>query len=256
LEIEKNDMAQRIESRELRKSLGGKEREDPVRWSLLFPSTPGGRQDRAPQGAQRRRTEKFAGFLRILIVAGFFGAASFFLLKLAYLGVMAATGIGGALLLTFSIYLRRRFGERIPTSFLFLLLGAIEVDALGNYFHLYGKPFGPVQYDEFAHMLCSALVTPVVIWILQSSAKRGGYRLPLGLITVIAVAMIFSLCGFYEIIELWDERYFHGKRIWGPYDTSNDLQQDLIGTLAGAALAYLVLKPKHSSAKQPDRLAP
>jgi hypothetical protein len=142
-----------------------------------------------------------------------------------------------------------------PDKFPLLLLGAIEVDALGNYFHLYGKPFGPVQYDEFAHTLCSALVTPAVIWILQSSAKRGGYRLPLGLITVIAVAMIFSLCGFYEIIELWDERYFHGKRIWGPYDTSNDLQQDLIGTLAGAALAYLVLRPKHSSAKQPDRLA-
>src|SRR5687767_51268 len=112
-------MAQRIENRELGKSLEGIGRENPLRWSLLLPSKPGGCQDRAPQRGQRRRTEIFAGFVRILIVAGLFGAASFFLLKLAYLGVMAATGIGGALLLTFSIYLRRRFGERIPTSFLF-----------------------------------------------------------------------------------------------------------------------------------------
>lgn len=255
VEIKKTDMAQRIENSELRKSLGGMRRGNPARWSLLCRSTPDRRQGQTAQGAERGRKANFAGFVEILIVAGFFSAASAFLLKLAYLGVMAATGIGGVLLLTFSIYLRKRFGEKIPTRFLFLLLGAIEVDALGNYFHLYGKPFGPLQYDEFAHMLCSALVTPGIVWILQSSAKRGGYRLPLGLITILAVAMIFSLCGFYEIIELWDERYFHGKRIWGPYDTSNDLQQDLIGTLAGAALAYALLRPKASTANQSDCLA-
>lgn len=57
-----------------------------------------------------------------------------------------------------------------------------------------------------------------------------------------AVAMLFSMSGFYEIIELWDERYFHGKRIWSPHDTANDLQWNLIGAVIGVALSYAVLK--------------
>jgi hypothetical protein len=91
-------------------------------------------------------------------------------------------------------------------------------------------------------MLCSALVTPIVIWVLQTGIERGGYRLPPGLIAVFAVALLFSMSGVYEIIELWDERYFHGKRIWSPHDTPNDMQWNLIGAVIGAALSYAVLK--------------
>jgi uncharacterized membrane protein YjdF len=186
----------------------------------------------------------FAEFLRGLILAALFIAASAFLLNLAYLGVFVATGICGALLLAFYAYIHWRRRVKLPIIHILLMLGAVEVDTLGNYFHLYGRPFGPMQYDEFSHMLCSALVAPVVMWLLQTATERGDYRLPLSLVAVIAVAMIFSFCGFYEIIELWDERYFHGKRIWGPYDTSNDLQWDLIGAVAGAALAYAALRLK------------
>ncbi len=33
-----------------------------------------------------------------------------------------------------------------------------------------------------------------------------------------AATIVFSLSAIYEIIELWDEIYFGGQRIWGPYD--------------------------------------
>ena len=180
--------------------------------------------------------------LEFLIVAALFVAASAFLLKLAYLSVLSATVIGGSLSLTFYAYMRWRHGIRIPVVLLLLMFVAVEADALGNYFRLYGEPFGPIQYDEFSHMLCSALITPIVIWLLQTGIERGGYRLPPGLIAVFAVALLFSMSGFYEIIELWDERYFHGKRIWSPHDTPNDLQWNLIGAVIGAALSYAVLK--------------
>ncbi len=61
-----------------------------------------------------------------------------------------------------------------------------------------------------------------------------------------AIALLFSVSGFYEIIEVWDERYFHGKRIWSPYDAPNDLQWDLTGAVIGAALTYAILKKSHS----------
>jgi uncharacterized membrane protein YjdF len=54
--------------------------------------------------------------------------------------------------------------------------------------------------------------------------------------------MMFSLASFYEIIELWDELYFSGQRIWGPYDTATDLQWDLCGIILGTLLANLALK--------------
>jgi hypothetical protein len=180
--------------------------------------------------------------LRYLLGGAFFVVTAFFLLKLAYLSVWVATAIGVWLSLAFHCYVRQMFGVRGSVVWLLPMLGAVEVDALGNYFHLYGKPFGPMQYDEFSHMLCSALLTPAAVWAVKAGFERGGHRLPLGLIAPIAASALYSICGFYEVIELWDERYFRGRRIWGPYDTSNDLQWDLIGVAAGALLAYAMAK--------------
>ena len=56
---------------------------------------------------------------------------------------------------------------------------------------------------------------------------------------------VFTLAGFYEVIELWDDKYMHaspGWRIHGPYDTANDLQWDFIGMGVGAILSYFVLR--------------
>ncbi len=63
-------------------------------------------------------------------------------------------------------------------------------------------------------------------------------ELPLALLLLI----VFSLSAVYEIIELWDEVYFGGKRIWGPYDTATDLQWDLCGIIVGTLFACLLLR--------------
>lgn len=178
----------------------------------------------------------------MLFVAALFIAGAAFLLKVAYLNVLTATFFGVLVLLAFYGYVRWKYGVRVPWTLLLLVLGAVEVDALGNHFRMYGRAFGPVQYDEFAHMLCSVLVTPVVVWLLRAGMEYGGWRLPLRLITVFAIALLFALSGFYEIIELWDERYFGGQRIWSPHDAPNDLQWNLTGILIGAVTAYAVLK--------------
>ena len=136
-----------------------------------------------------------------------------------------------------------------------LVFGALQIDALGNYFRMYGHQFGPVQYDEFSHLMVQVLVTPVIVWLARTVLERVGYPLPLTLSAFFAGTTIFSLSAFYEIIELWDEVYFHGQRIWGPHDTANDLQWDLCGIVVGTLLAHVVLRIIQASSKSTVRYA-
>lgn len=182
--------------------------------------------------------------LELPIVAALFIAGSAFLFKLAYLPLMVGTGLGILLLLAFYVYVKQRYDVRVPLLLLLLVQASIEVDALGNYFHRYGGPFGPIQYDEFAHFSVQLCVAPIVVWLLREGIVRFGYRLPLGLIAFFSITILFSLSGFYEILELWDDQSHPvpGMRIHGAYDTPNDLQFDLAGIVLGVMVTYVVMK--------------
>jgi uncharacterized membrane protein YjdF len=174
------------------------------------------------------------------------GAA--FLLKMCYLSFAFNCIFGIVFLGGFYTYVTRRHGIHIPLSLIGLVFTALQVDALGNYFRMYGRKFGPMHYDEFSHMAVQVLITPVIIWLVGHVLARMGYKLPLMLIVFFATTMMFSLSACYEIIELWDEVYFGGQRIWGPHDTANDLQWDLCGIIIGTMLALPLLKVAESKA--------
>lgn len=176
------------------------------------------------------------------IVMTFLLSGSAFLLKMCYLSLAFNTAFGIAYLTAFYFYVRARYGLLVPPALLGLVLLGVEVDALGNYFRMYGNRFGPMQYDEFAHLMIQVLVTPLIVWLLREGLERFGQQLSLGPTTFFAGATIFGLSAFYEIIELWDELYFGGQRIWSTHDTATDLQFDLCGIVVGAAFAYLLLK--------------
>ncbi len=184
------------------------------------------------------------------ILAIMFLAGSAFLLQMCYLSLAFNTAFGIAYLTAFYGYVRARYGLVMPPVFLGLVLIGVEVDALGNYFRMYGNPFGPMQYDEFAHMTIQALVTPLIVWLMRESLERSDQQLSLGLTTFFAGTTIFGLSAFYEIIELWDEMYFGGQRIWSTRDTSTDLQFDLFGIVVGAALSYVLLSRKSARFNQ------
>jgi uncharacterized membrane protein YjdF len=193
--------------------------------------------------------------LELPIVAALFIAGSAFLFKLAYLPLLVSTALGILFLLAFYLYVRQRYDVKVPIVLLLLVQAGIEVDALGNYFRLYGGPFGPMQYDEFAHFAVQLCVAPIVVWLLREGIERFGYRLPLGLITFFSITILFSLSGFYEILELWDDKSHPapGMRIHGPYDSPNDLQCDLAGIVLGAMLTYAVMKSRARSMPQGAR---
>jgi uncharacterized membrane protein YjdF len=175
----------------------------------------------------------------VVLLSLFAGAA--FLTKMCYLSLAFNSVFVIAFLALFYFYVRARLHIEIPLVLLGLVFAASQVDALGNFFRLYGQRFGPIQYDEFAHMSVQILVSPIIVWLVSRLLHQFGFRLPLKLTAIFAASMVFCLSAAYEIIELWDEIYFGGKRIWGPYDTATDLQWDLCGIILGTVLASIVL---------------
>jgi uncharacterized membrane protein YjdF len=170
-----------------------------------------------------------------------------FLLLMCHLSFAFNTVFGIVFLTLFYVYVRGRHKINLPPSLLVLVFAALQIDALGNLFGMYGQQVGPLQYDEFSHMFVQALVTPIIVWLVQHSLQKYGHRLPLILTAFFSATIVFSLSAFYEIIELWDELYFHPHRIWGPLDTATDLQFDLCGIIVGTLLACVLLRVKQIS---------
>jgi hypothetical protein len=171
-----------------------------------------------------------------------FAGKSWLLLRLPYRLWYINALYTGMLLLLFYCYFRFRQNIKAPPVVIFFLAAAVAVDVLGNYLGLYGHMFGPVQFDEFAHFLGSGFSLVPAMWLLRAVTRRLGYRLPLALLAFLAVTITFSYCGYYEILELWDEKYFEMDRIHGEFDSPNDLQYDLAGIVVFAMLSSLIFK--------------
>ena len=167
-------------------------------------------------------------------------AGASFLTKMCYLSLAFNTVFVVVFLTIFYLYLRARLNIHVPVQLLGLVFVALQVDALGNFFRMYGQQFGPMHYDEFAHMSVQVLVSPLIVWLVTRVLQR--YRMPLALNAIFAATIVFSISAAYEIIELWDEIYFGGHRIWGPYDTATDLQWDLCGIIVGTLFSCIMLR--------------
>ena len=189
---------------------------------------------------QRRKGAKALRKIEIPLVMLALLAGAAFLTKMCYLSLAFNTIFVIVFLSIFYLYASARLNLQIPFALLATVFLALQVDALGNFFGMYGRQFGPMQYDEFAHMAVQVLVTPTVVWLVARTLEKFGYKLPLKLTAFFAATIVFSLSAAYEIIELWDERYFGGQRIWGKYDTATDLQWDLCGILLGTLLSCII----------------
>ena len=193
----------------------------------------------APGNAKSKTARRYFE-IPLVILALFAGAA--FLTKMCYLSLALNSIFVIFFLALVYMYVRARFDIQIPIVLLGLVFLALQVDALGNFFHMYGHRFGPMQYDEFSHMMVQVLVSPIIVWLVGRVLQRTGFRLPLKLTAFFAATIVYSLSAIYEIIELWDEVYFGGHRIWGPYDTATDLQWDLCGIIVGTLFSCIMLR--------------
>jgi uncharacterized membrane protein YjdF len=183
---------------------------------------------------------RLVSWLEVPVVMLSLLAGAAFLTKMCYMSLAFNTLFVIVFLTLFYFYVRARLNIHIPVVSLGLVFLALQVDALGNFFRMYGRQFGPLQYDEFSHMTVQVLVSPVIVWLVSRLLQQ--YRLPLTLSAIFAATIVFSLSAAYEIIELWDEIYFGGRRIWGTYDTATDLQWDLCGIIAGTLFSCIMLR--------------
>jgi uncharacterized membrane protein YjdF len=194
------------------------------------------------EGDYTEPTARLSTWLEIPVVMVTLFAGAAFLTKMCYLSLVFNTIFFVVFLALFYFYVNTRLRLRIPVMLLGLVFLALQVDALGNYFRMYGRQFGPMQYDEFSHMTVQVLVSPLIVWLVSNILHRNNYRLPLRLSAFFAATIVFSLSAMYEIIELWDEIYFGGRRIWGPYDSATDLQWDFCGIIVGTVFSCMILR--------------
>jgi hypothetical protein len=181
-----------------------------------------------------------------------FSAKSVLLIGLPYREWPVNTVYTISLLLLFYCFFRFRQGLRAPVFVVVCLAIAVAVDILGNKFGLYGHPFGPLRdYDEFAHFAGSGFAAIAAFWLIRAGTQRMGFKLSNGLLGFLATAVAFTYCGWYEILELWDEYFWsHFERIHWWDDTPNDLFYDFLGVIAFIAAASLFFAVKERLAKQ------
>jgi len=176
-----------------------------------------------------------------------FTAKSILLIGLPYREWPINTIYTCSLLLFFYCFFRFRQGLRAPVLVILSLAIAVAVDVLGNKFGFYGHPFGPLRdYDEFAHFFGSGFSSVAAFWLLRAGTRRMGYRLSSSLLGFLATSVAFAYCGWYEILELWDEIFWsHFERIHTWDDTANDLFYDFLGVIvfvAGLALLFKLME--------------
>lgn len=182
-----------------------------------------------------------------------FALKSYLLVRLPYRPWYVNLALTLPLLLLIYCFFRFRQNIVIPLGVIACLAIAIGLDVIGNLFQLYGHPFGPLpDYDIFTHFLGSGFSLVPVMWLLRATTRRMGVRLPQGMVGFFATTVTFSLCAWYEILELWDELFWgDNERIHGSHDTASDLQFDLAGIVCFALVASLIYILKDRRESQP-----
>lgn len=172
-----------------------------------------------------------------------FVAKSLLLIRLPYREWYINTAWTAFLLTLFYCYFRFRFKAKPPVFVVFCMAFAIGIDVLGNVFGLYGKAYFGIQYDEYTHFLGSGASLVPVTWAFRATTRRWGFRLPNDMTAFLTTCITFSLCAWYEILELWDELFYGDfTRLWTPRDSANDLQWNLAGIIVAAFISLLVYR--------------
>lgn len=179
-------------------------------------------------------------FMVFSVVA--FLAKSAFLIRLPYRSLPVNATCTLAILAFFFCYLHFRQKITPPLLVVGCLFMAIGEDVFGNVFHLYGTTIGSFDYDNITHMMGSGLAFVPTFWLMRTTMRKFNQQLPNIMMSLFSATLTFSFCAYYEILELWDEQYFGGKRLWSAQDTPNDLQFDLLGIVIAAFTVNLLYK--------------
>lgn len=176
-----------------------------------------------------------------------FVVKSLLLIRMPYRPWAINTAWTAGLIALFYCFFRFRFKAAPPLSVICAMFLAVGLDVLGNRLGLYNHEplIWDIQYDDITHILGSACALVPVIWVFQTTTRRMGFKLPADMVAFICTCITFSLCSWYEILELWDEVIWkHNYRIWDAHDTPKDLQWDLVGIVLAAFIGFAYYRYK------------
>jgi uncharacterized membrane protein YjdF len=176
-----------------------------------------------------------------------FVAKSILLIRLPYREWYVNTIWTVLLISFFYCFFRFRFKVTPPVFVIFSMFLAVGMDMIGNLLGFYKQTplFWIIRYDEFTHVAGSACALVPVMWVFRTTTRRLGFKLPADMTAFICTCITFSLCSYYEILELWDELIWnHNYRIWSTHDTPEDLQWDLVGIVLAAFIGFFYYRFK------------
>ncbi len=141
---------------------------------------------------------------------------------------LAVTNIATAVaLLLFDRWLRRR-GSRLALLTFILVAGAVWLDALGNFQHLYA---GFWWWDRLTHTVGGMALSAGFINFFLSYRAAGKLQAGWAWTAWMGVLVGQLVGSLYEISEWLGDFWFDTHRVQGPYDTPRDLFQNLVGGL-------------------------
>lgn len=146
--------------------------------------------------------------------------------------------IGTAGLLWLDRRLRRR-GQRLSWVTVGIVIGAIWLDALGNFQHFFAQYW---WYDRLSHATGGMAVSAVFIDLFVSRFRQGHGFLSWGIAAWFGFMFGQFVGAMYEISEWLGDWWFQTERVRGLYDAPRDLWFNLIGGLAVLLFFWLTRK--------------
>ncbi len=140
--------------------------------------------------------------------------------------------ISGAAILWFDRWLRQR-GGKISLVTIVLIVGAVWLDALGNFQHLYA---GFWWWDRLTHTVGGMALSAGFIDLFLAYRATGKLQAGWAWTAWMGVLVGQLVGSLYEISEWLGDFWFNTHRVTGPYDTPHDLFHNLVGGLVVLAL--------------------
>ena len=120
-----------------------------------------------------------------------------------------------------------------------LVAGAVWLDALGNFQHLYA---GFWWWDRLTHTVGGMALSAGFIDLFQTYRATGKLQAGWSWAAWMGVLVGQLIGSVYEISEWLGDLWFKTERVRGPYDTPHDLFQNLVGGLLVLYLMWVFQK--------------
>lgn len=147
-----------------------------------------------------------------------------------------------AAVLGFSRWLRKR-GAKLSGLTVLLAFGAVWLDALGNFQHLYA---GFWWWDRVTHAFGGMAVSAGLIDVYQSWRRTGRLNVGWGQAAWLGFLSGQFLGAMYEVSEWLGDMWFSTNRVVYRYDTPHDLFFNALGGGLVVVVMWLVVRRRRT----------